>query len=205
MVVVAGPSGSGKSRVFPVQTRGCDYFNVDDRCAALNGGSYVGIPRKIRQQATRECEAFVFAHIRSGVSFAVETTLRTSIAIEQAETARRAGFRTEMIFVATGDVEENVRRVTERGLRGGHSAPADDVRETYRCSLANLPRAVRVFETVWVYDNSRRQSPADEEPGARPRRVAVFRGGKLVQEDHAPDWLRTSLPEVFATRDSHSR
>jgi len=39
MQVVAGPSGSGKSSLFPVAATGVDYFNVDDRCAELNRGS----------------------------------------------------------------------------------------------------------------------------------------------------------------------
>ena len=40
MQVVAGPSGSGKSSLFPVAATGVDHFNLDDRCARLNRGSY---------------------------------------------------------------------------------------------------------------------------------------------------------------------
>lgn len=44
MIVVAGPAGSGKSTAFPVAATGVDYFNIDDRAAALNNGSYRNIP-----------------------------------------------------------------------------------------------------------------------------------------------------------------
>lgn len=33
MIVIAGPSGSGKSRHFGAQTFGIAFFNVDDQCA----------------------------------------------------------------------------------------------------------------------------------------------------------------------------
>jgi dephospho-CoA kinase len=48
MIVVAGPPGSGKSSVFPVAQTGVDHFNIDDRAAQLNGGSYRNIPPEIR-------------------------------------------------------------------------------------------------------------------------------------------------------------
>ena len=40
-------------------------------------------------------------HIERGLSFAVETTLRTAAAIEQAELARKRGFATHLRFIAT--------------------------------------------------------------------------------------------------------
>ena len=46
-----------------------------------------------------ECEAFVLDHIARSESFAVETTLRSQAAIEQARQARSAGFETRMIFI----------------------------------------------------------------------------------------------------------
>ena len=48
MIVVAGPPGSGKSSVFPVAETGVAYFNIDDRSAALNDGSYQNISPEIR-------------------------------------------------------------------------------------------------------------------------------------------------------------
>jgi len=77
MIVVGGPAGSGKSTAFPVSDFGVDPFNIDDRAAELNGGSYRSIPPEIRARANQECEAFIEEHIRDGQSFAVETTLRS--------------------------------------------------------------------------------------------------------------------------------
>jgi hypothetical protein len=35
MFIVAGPPGAGKSTAFPVSGFGVDFFNADDRAAAL--------------------------------------------------------------------------------------------------------------------------------------------------------------------------
>ena len=40
MIVIAGPSGSGKSRCFAARRFGIAYFNVDDRCAELTRAAY---------------------------------------------------------------------------------------------------------------------------------------------------------------------
>lgn len=184
MIVIAGPSGSGKSRHFGAQSFGVAYFNVDDRCAELNGGSYVAIPAEIRKQVQHECERFISDCTTRGISFAVETTLRSAIAIDQAETARMAGFAIKMIFVATDNVQENVCRVTRRGLRGGHSAPAERIVDIYRRSLANLPRALAVFDEVALYDSSVHDKP--------PRLVRVYTEQRIsFDEPPVPPWLAT--------------
>ena len=186
MVVVAGPSGSGKSTHFPVSDVGVASFNVDDRCAELNGGSYQQIPQEIRDRAQGECEAFINDRVRGGESFAVETTLRTDIAIRQAEQAKAAGFRLEMVFVATDLVDENVQRVARRVLDGGHGAPEARIREIYDLSLANLPRAVEVFDEVLLFDSS----VFDE----APRLVVRFVGGTAVANfPPMPAWCVVAL------------
>jgi predicted ABC-type ATPase len=155
MLVVAGPSGSGKSSVFSLYRHpDIDSFNVDDVSAQLNGGSYLHIPEIVRRQATRECEAFIQRHIQEQKSFAVETTLRTDISIRQAEAAAQRGFTTMATYIATEDPEINVERVRERGLRGGHSAPRERVLEIYTASLAHFGALLRTFHLTYVWDNS---------------------------------------------------
>lgn len=130
MVVVAGPAGSGKTTLFPVTAFGIDAFSIDDRCAQLQG-SYTAISKATRSAVAQECEAFVLRHIAEKRSFAVETTLRTHIAVKQASFARKHGFLTVLRYVATSDIEENVARVTMRALGGGHGAPRQARSETF--------------------------------------------------------------------------
>lgn len=187
MVVVAGPSGSGKSVRFSAEDTGFDFFNVDDRCARLHG-SYHGIPPEVRQQAGKECEDFVKEHIALGISFATETTLSgKALAVEQAREANEAGFSTSMIYVGTGDVNLNIERVRLRGLGGGHSAPPEQIRSIYRESLGNLPKAIRVFHRVAIYDNS----------DQRPVRVLEFWEGRVTFScGRIPHWIQDALSEL---------
>jgi len=184
MMVVAGPPGSGKTRYFPVTAFGVDAFNIDDRCAQILG-SYRAIPRDVRSAVAKECERFVLDHIAGGKSFAVETTLRTAAAINQAVLARKQGFAIEMRFVATDSIAENVARVLQRALAGGHGASEREIRAIHQASVANLRSAVVTFDRVRVYDSTTRWAP--------PRLVAVARGGQLVRQGATPSWLEVVL------------
>ena len=86
------------------------------------------------------------SHINEGHSFAVETTLRTKAAIEQAQLARVGGVATEMIFVATDSIEENIARFLQRAQGGGHGASEREVRVIHEASLANLGASPIWFE-----------------------------------------------------------
>jgi predicted ABC-type ATPase len=184
MVVVAGPPGSGKTSQFPVEVFG-DGFNIDLRAAAHNGGSFRSIPPAVRLHAQKECEAFIEDHITHGESFAVETTLRSGVAIEQARRAHEVGFETVLIFVATG-ADECVRRVRIRGLAGGHAAPEAELREIHRRSLANLLLALDGFDHAEVYDNSLWL--------AAPRLIGRSRGGRFVALiESLPEWVPARL------------
>src|SRR5687768_6479028 len=140
MLVVAGPPGSGKTTYFPVGAFGVDAFNIDDRCAQIQG-SYRAISRDVRRAVAEECERFVRDHIERGQSFAVETTLRTAAAIDQARLARQHGFVTLLRFVATDSIDVNVARVLQRAQGGGHGASERDIRAIHEASIRNLAQA----------------------------------------------------------------
>jgi len=184
MIVVAGPPGSGKTSSFPVTAFGVDGFNIDDRCAQILG-SYRAIPRHVRRAVAKECERFVQRHIETGRSFAVETTLRTQAAIDQAQLARARGFATEMIFVATDSIDENIARIVQRAQGGGHGASEREVRAIHGASLANLSAAVDAFERVDVYDSTASWSA--------PRLVATSHNGRIDRVGTSPSWLEKAL------------
>jgi predicted ABC-type ATPase len=184
MFVVAGPPGSGKTTYFPVSAFGVDSFNIDDRCAQLLG-SYRAIPRNVRTAVAHECERFVRAHIVGRTSFAVETTLRTNAAVMQAIDARAEGFATDLRFIATESVEENIVRVMQRARSGGHAASEGEIRAIYTASIANLREVLRVFERVSVYDSSREWEA--------PSLVATAHRGVVVLGRATPAWLERAL------------
>jgi predicted ABC-type ATPase len=97
LFIVAGPPGGGKSSFFALADFADHVFNADDRAAELNSGSYENIPTAIRSAVNREFEQFIRENIRAGTSFALETTLRSTITFEQAKLAGQNGFRVLML------------------------------------------------------------------------------------------------------------
>jgi predicted ABC-type ATPase len=184
MIIVAGPPGSGKSTYFPVGAFGVHSFNIDDRCAQIQG-SYRAISRDVRRAVAKECERFVLDHIARGESFAVETTMRTTAAVDQATQARVRGFATEMFFVATDSIAENIARVLQRAQGGGHGASERDVRAIHAASVGNLRRALDAFEYVTIYDSTEHWKP--------PRLVATGKDGVVTCHGTTPTWLESVL------------
>ncbi len=190
MFVIAGPPGAGKSSVFSLSKFAERTFNADDRAAELNSGSYQDIPLSIRAIVNREFEEFVRANIRSGNSFALETTLRSSITFDQARLAKENGFRVIMRYVALETPELHIERVLQRAARAGHAASETTLRRIHSNSLRNLPTALvpaeSGIESVRVYDNSRF--------GESPRLILQIDQGRIVRmADHFPMWLQSAL------------
>jgi predicted ABC-type ATPase len=92
---------------------------------------------------------------------------------------------TQLRFVATDSIAENIARVLQRAQGGGHGASERDIRAIHEASVANLGKAVGVFERVRVYDSS--------VPWAAPRLVATARDGRLVRHGTSPAWLDRPL------------
>jgi len=189
MYIVAGPPGSGKSTAFPVAAFGVDYFNADDHAAALNNGSYRDIPRDVRSRVNVLFETFVLEHIDARSSFALETTLRSAVTFEQAALARRAGFVVEMRYLCLPNFEMHLERVKMRADRGGHSAPEPVLRGIYESSIANLLRAVREMDLIYVYENG--------EWGKTPMILLQAEHGDVVyRAERIPQWLAGSLARL---------
>lgn len=193
MDVVAGPQGSGKSTFFPVANRGHDFFNVDERRRALNRGSSQKIPLEVRQRAIKEYREFIEEHIRRRKSFAIEVTLGKEITFEQAKRARQAGFLVQLAYVAA-ELDDCVNRVAIRVERGGHGVSAGVLRETYAASMRNLSCAVREFDLVQVYDNSREAQVGDAPEDIQPQLVLEAQRGAITYVRlQPPRWLSAAL------------
>lgn len=134
----------------------------------------------------REFEQFVEDHIRRGISFAIETTLRSDITFHQMGRARVQGFEVYMLYVALSDFSRNLKRVTDRARAGGHSAPAEQLHRIHQASLANLPRAIREVDDLNVYDNT--------SPGGPVQLVLSSRNGVVAfRLSPCSKWLKRAL------------
>jgi len=193
MDLVAGPQGSGKSTFFPVADSGHDSFNIDDRRRELNRGSSRKIPVEARRRAIKDYVEFIEGHIRRRRSFAIEVTLGKEITFQQAERARQAGFRVHLTYVAA-EIDDCIGRVANRVEAGGHGVSASVLRETYAASMRNLSKAVREFDVVQIYDNSREARLEDAPEDVTPQLVLeAQRGAITYAHPRPPRWLRAAL------------
>ncbi len=192
MIVVAGPSGSGKSSNFPIQDMEVPFFSVDDWCARYEG-SYQSISLKTRQLGSQKCEHFITEHIKKHESFAVETTLRGDHAIKQAEVAKLNGFKTIMIYISAESLDIAIERVRLRGISGGHSAPPHVIKSIYLNSHQNLKKAIKTFDLISIF-TSIQEHKTDEERVTRLE--AVFTQGQIISNNRGewPNWLKQINP-----------
>ena len=64
--------------------------------------------------------------------------------------------------------------------RAATNVPDEDIKRRYERSLANVPAAVKLANSAWLYDNS----------GSRSRMVLETRDGVVLWcADDAPDWV----------------
>ena len=190
MYVVAGPAGSGKTSAFPGDSFGCDYFNADHHAAMLNGGSYIGIPKSIREIAGPMCEKFIQDRIAAGTDFATETTLRSKIVFDQMRQAHLAGFKVRFTYVCVDRLDTSIKRVKQRAYMGGHSGSEDTVRDirlksltNLQCAFDDLGKTIDLFE---IFDNSAHGMP--------PKLIASFLGREITfLAAELPAWMDEAL------------
>jgi predicted ABC-type ATPase len=190
MYVVAGPAGSGKTSAFPGDSFGCDYFNADHHAAMLNGGSYIGIPKSIREIVGPICEKFIQDHIAAGTDFATETTLRSKIVFDQMKQAHLAGFKVRFTYVCVDRLDTSIKRVKQRAYMGGHSGSEDTIQDIRIKSLANLQCAFdelgKTIDLFDIFDNSAHGMP--------PKLIASFLGREITfLAADLPAWMDEAL------------
>ena len=177
--VIAGPNGSGKSTLVERAERdGYDigpFINPDVIAKALPPGT-----KAPELAAGREALRQSATHMAAGQSFSRESTLTSHEIMKSMETAKGAGFRVDVKFVAVTDVEESIERVKHRVEQGGHDIPEETQRRRFDKSIENAAKAARVADTMSVYENPR---------GGSHRVVAVIVAGKVTRlESERPPW-----------------
>lgn len=190
--VIGGPNGSGKSTLTAMlrkQGFAVPIIDPDAIARELNPGA----PEAAAIEAGREALARQAAHLASGMSFAIETTLAGNMALRHMEQARQRGFATELLFIAIEDVRTNIERVVGRVERGGHHVPDVDVRRRYARGMANLVPAIDRADRVTIFDNSTDQGL---------RVVLTIEEGNLVRHvrpSELPMWVATHLGTLLSS------
>jgi predicted ABC-type ATPase len=183
--VIAGPNGAGKSTLVA-------RFHVAARLPVVNPDV---IARELKPNHRGETAIMLKAGriaaarrrdlLRAGHSFAIETTLTGHSELRVMSDARRAGYKTNLVYVGVDDALTALGRVRERVARGGHDVPSTIVLRRYAKSVANLVIAVPLFDRCFILDNT----------GNRHRLLATIDKGRVRHASRRlPDWARTVIP-----------
>jgi tetratricopeptide (TPR) repeat protein len=201
MIAIAGAPGSGKSVLFPVHRTGFDHFNYHERCAQLNNGSRVSLPDEVRRQARREYARFIVERLRDRRSFAVESNLVEDATLRYARLARRNGFITRLVFLRVDDVGELLERVHKRSLGGGSVLCPEQVAELYRGSQMRLAEARASFDSVAIFDNSRRPAPTTSRPRGERAHAHLTDGLTAIESGRYEDAVDSFRQAIFLDHD----
>jgi predicted ABC-type ATPase len=124
--------------------------------------------------------------LEAGRSFTFETVMSHPGKVDFLSTARQAGFRTYLYYVATDDPAINISRVHNRVRMGGHDVPDDKVKSRYYRSLELLLDAIRKTDRAYIFDNSGSTGPENK------TWLAEVTDGKDLElkVDRIPAWFK---------------
>lgn len=160
MLILAGPNGAGKTTfsrtLLEGETGRLQFLNADIEARILSPGDVsqgaVAAARAVLKQMA--------SNIRSGRSFAVETTLSGRVHLKHIANAVSAGWSVELYFLWLKSIALAYERVAVRVESGGHDIPRDVIARRYTRGLQMLPVYCREVSRWTIIDNSGRESEA---------------------------------------------
>ena len=146
--ILAGANGSGKSTIAKVllPSEGLVYVNPDDIATELNHEN----PAAAKIESGKEALRRIDSYLKSGVSFALESTLSGSGHVKFVERAKTLGYTVVLAYIYVDSPDVCVRRIEARVRRGGHMVPVADVVRRYARSKRNFANLYRGIVDCWL-------------------------------------------------------
>ena len=150
-IVVAGANGAGKTtfarELLPALYPGVAFLNADEvqREAPPFAHPVAAGRELLRRLAEQE---------RRGDSFAVETTLSSTMYVRHMRSWRSAAYRIVLHFIELPSEDYAVRRVALRVAAGGHDVPEPDIRRRFHRGLALFEQVYKPLVDEWYHWHS---------------------------------------------------
>ncbi len=185
--VFAGPNGVGKStayrRFLDAGYDSGEYLNPDDIARSL-GTPLAGTPAS-HLRAGRQVIRRTRSLIASRQSLVRETTLSSREILRTVASAKTAGYRVVMVFVALSAADTTRWRIGVRVATGGHDVPRDALQRRFPRAIDNASLVARVIDVAYFLDNA----------GLHYRLVATVNKGTITfleprLEQGQSDWVR---------------
>ncbi len=181
--LVVGPNGAGKSTfvelILAPLRPGVAFVNAD----LIAARKWPDDPQPHAYEAARIAAQTRARLIESRSPFIAETVFSHPSKLELIDTAKAAGY-TVALHVVLVPAELAVHRVAFRVTAGGHAVPEEKVRERYARLWPLVVQAVDRVDVTHVWDNARRDGPAE---------VALFAAGSPIGPCRWPAWCPPEL------------
>ena len=183
--IYAGINGAGKSTLYCLRGDESKLLNRvnSDEILKENGGDWRSVSDQSR--AMSEAVLRIKEYFREGVSFNQESTLTGKSIISNIRKAKELGYSVQMYYVGLDSADLAIQRVKNRVSEGGHGIDEPTIRSRYNTSLENLIEAVKLCDSVAVYDNS-----------GMFKDVGRTENGVWVEFDKQCEWLNRTFPNV---------
>jgi predicted ABC-type ATPase len=155
VIVLGGPNGAGKTtsaqRLLPQDLGILEFVNADEIAHGLSPFN----PEGSAIEAGRLMLERMRGLIKSGQSFAFETTCAGRGHARTLQTCRTTGYRVTLFFLWLPSPEIAISRVARRVRQGGHNIPSDVIRRRYWAGLCNMRDLyLPLAHAAMIVDNS---------------------------------------------------
>lgn len=155
LYIIAGCNGAGKTTasytILPEIIDCKEFVNADEIAKGLSPFQ----PEKVAFEAGRIMINRINELLKSGESFAFETTLSTRSYKQKIESAKKGGYTTTILFFWLRNLELAKERVKTRVMEGGHNIPPDVIERRYFKGLQNLFKIyLPIVDGAFIFDNS---------------------------------------------------
>jgi len=152
LYIIAGANGSGKTTFAMSYShlKNLHFINADEIAKEYDPNDLERYKIKAGKEFFRQLEI----NFEKNESFIIETTLAGKYLIGVIEKAKRKRFNVVLIYLFLDDATENILRVRNRVLNGGHDIPVEDIKRRYvRSRKLFLSLYKNMVDTYLVFFN----------------------------------------------------
>ena len=155
MFIIAGPNGAGKTTlsytILPDIFHCDEFINADEIAKGISPLN----PEKAKLRSGRIMLQRIHELLKSGDSFAFETTLATKTHQSLVKRAQEMNYVVVLLFLTLDSIELAIQRVETRVIEGGHNIPNDIIARRFINGLRYFFDIYVTLVNQWILvDNS---------------------------------------------------